>query len=282
MRFPIGSMTVGDVLDRGVRLFIARLPLLFGINFIVMIPVFAFSILQPFLLKSLVESAQSGRSPVAAFGALLGGAGGATLLYMLVLPIAVAATLTVTIREYLGQTVSVGDALGTAFRRFPALLGTGFIVWLLTLLGFMACCIPGIYVSVIYLFASQVVIAESTAGMTALNRSNSLVSGHWWRIFAVNALIFLISAVVQAMVLFPLGMLLPAQETVMTQSGPTFIFNTHNQIIHALVQIPFQVAFQAFHAVCTTLLYLDMRIRKEGLDLQIAAQQMGQGGTEAQ
>ena len=275
-------MTVGDVLDRGVRLFVGRLPLLFGINFIVMIPIFVLALVQPFLLKAMIESAQRGGSQAGAFGAFAGGTALALLLYVLILPIAVAATLTVTIREYLGQTVTVGEALGTAFRRFPGLLGTAFLVWILSVLGFMACCIPGIYMGVIYMFASQIVIAESTSGMPALNRSSSLVSGHWWRLFAVVFLVGIISAAVQWMVLIPLGFVLPAQETVMTQMGPTFIFNTRNQIIHALVQIPFQVVFQAFQAICITLLYLDMRIRKEGLDLQIAAQQLEQGEGQPQ
>lgn len=278
MRFPIGSMTVGDVLDRGVRLLIARLPLLFGINLIVMLPMFFFSLAQPFLLQSLMESAKDGEPSASAIIGFAGGGLAAFALYILFLPLAIAATLTVTIREYLGQTATIGDALGSAFRRFLPLIGTSFLVWLLTMLATLACCIPGIYVGVIYLFASQVVVAEAVGGMPALNRSSSLVSGHWWRIFAVSALVVVIATVVQMIVIMPLAIFLPPQEAVRTEAGMSVVINIKNQLIQAVAQMPLQVVFQAYQAVCTTLLYLDMRIRKEGLDLQIAAQQIEQGG----
>ncbi len=284
MRFPIGAMTVGDVLDRGVRLLIGRFALLFGINLIVLAPIHLMAVVQPYLLNSFIRGG-AGPNQEAFAQASLAMAGGylvAMLCHLLFMPIGVAATLTVTINEYLGRPTSLNDAMRTAFQHFFGLLGTSLLVGLLSAVGFAFCCVPGIYMWIIYLFASQVVVAEATSGMGALNRSNSLVSGHWWRIFGVVLLVGIISGVVQGIVVGPMAIFFPATEPIKTETGVTMIYHPHRQAIQALAQIPFAAAFHAFGAVCTTLLYLDMRIRKEGLDLQIAAEQMEHGGGEAQ
>ena len=35
MRFPLGEMTVGDILDRGLKLLFARLPVFYAVNLLV-------------------------------------------------------------------------------------------------------------------------------------------------------------------------------------------------------------------------------------------------------
>ena len=42
-------MTVGDILDRGVRLLVGRLPTIYAISLIVYLPLLAFQLAEPFL-----------------------------------------------------------------------------------------------------------------------------------------------------------------------------------------------------------------------------------------
>jgi hypothetical protein len=66
---------------------------------------------------------------------------------------------------------------------------------------------------------------------------------------------------------------LPAQELVATDAGPQTVINVRNQMIDTLVSSLLQILVQTYGAVCTTLLYFDLRIRKEGFDLELAARE---------
>ena len=67
MKFPIGAMTVGDVLDRGIKLLLARLPAYYLIDLIVAWP---FALIVQGLLAPLSLRA-SVRWITAAFGLML-------------------------------------------------------------------------------------------------------------------------------------------------------------------------------------------------------------------
>src|SRR5262249_22357332 len=47
MKFRIGEMTVGDILDRGLKLLFSRLGTFYTINLIVLLPVLAFQLAMP-------------------------------------------------------------------------------------------------------------------------------------------------------------------------------------------------------------------------------------------
>jgi hypothetical protein len=262
MRFPIGAMSVGDILDRGLRLLLARLPLLFSISLIVQLPALALQLLIP-----TVQGA-------AAAGAML-------LLMLLFLitaliltPIAQAVILYVVTQEFLDRPATLGQAFTFALSRFGSLLGSVILAGLITFVGVLLCVIPGIYLGVLYAFVSQVVVLESLSGMHALNRSKQLVTGFWWRVFGVIFLIQIVLGVVAGLVSFLLVMVFPYQELV---QGPDRFpvaasFDYSRYAVHTIVGGLIGVLFSAYLAVCTTLLYLDLRIRKEGFDLEMAAQ----------
>jgi hypothetical protein len=264
MKFPLGAMSLGDILDRGLKLLLGRFPLFFTISLLVQLPVI--------ILQMLVPAFQTG-----------GGSGGAliivaiALLSLLILtPISQAVILYVVAQEYIDRPATLGQAFSYALSRFGSLLGSVILAGLITFLGFLAFCIPGIYLGVLYSFVSQVVVLENLSGMNALNRSKQLVSGHWGRVFGVIFLIQIVIAVIGNLITFALGKVLPFQEIVPVAGGGPFQYvvtytsypNYHINIgVVALVN----VVLSAYLAICITLLYLDLRIRKEGFDLEMAA-----------
>jgi hypothetical protein len=176
-------------------------------------------------------------------------------------------------QEYIDQPVTLRQAINTSLNRFGPLLGSILLSGLLCFLGFLACGIPGIYLSIVYAFVAQVVVLEGLGGMDALNRSKQLVNGFWWRVFGVMFLIGLVAAVAANIVQYAIAAALPPYEIVRGPFGPTIAgFRFTNYAINVLVVQLVQVLFTAYSAVCITLLYLDLRIRKEGFDLEIEAQ----------
>src|SRR3954447_27023241 len=107
MKFPIGSMTVGDVLDRGLKLLFARLPLYYGISLMAMSPLILIQFAQPFFLNRLSQ----GGEPTPAFAI----AGLAVVLIVIALTVvlsqvAAAAIVKVVMNEYVDAPVSFSSA----------------------------------------------------------------------------------------------------------------------------------------------------------------------------
>lgn len=271
MRFPLGEMTVGDILDRGIKLLFARLPAFYLINLIVLSPVILLQLAFPFV----VDTTHGGRpvnplDPEVMFGNRAEGLL-ALLLTLLLQPIATAAMLHVVMEEYKGNRVGIGEAFAYAFSRFLPLLGASIVVGLMVGFGCLLCCLPGVYLGVIFAFTSQVVVLERLGVGDALSRSPALVSGYWWRVFGVLLIIIVINVIVQIAVGIPLGLLLPPEEIIPAENGIVMKFNPLNHVIVVLVSYFVGIIIQSYMAVAVILLYLDIRIRKEGYDLELAA-----------
>lgn len=260
MKFPIGAMSVGDVLDRALKLLLARLPLFYAINLVVMGPLILFQIATPFLADG---------DPVVLGVSSLG----VILLALVLAPIGTAATLHVVLEEFRGKSASLGGALGFALTRFVPLLGASILAGIIVTVGFLLCIAPGVYFAVSYIFVGQVVVAEGVGGGAALSRSKELISGHRGRVFGVIVLIYLAIFAVSAALGAGLQAVLPAQELVQTDGGIQVQGNPVNTVVDTLVSQLVQILFTTYLAVCTTLMYLDLRIRKEGLDLEMAAEE---------
>src|SRR5438105_3574573 len=105
-------MTVGDVLDRGLKLLLGRLPMYYAINLITTSPAIGLTLMLPFL-------ARPSANPDPQSALIMAGAG----LFVLVLTIigawiGAAAILRVVLNDFTGRPVSFGDAFSFALGRF--------------------------------------------------------------------------------------------------------------------------------------------------------------------
>jgi hypothetical protein len=273
MRFPIGAMSVGDILDRGLKVLLARLPTFYVINLIALSPLILLQLVQPGLESGAVQRGQSGPLADSSTVGVALGIGLATLVLTLILSqIGNAAVLHVIAQEFVDQRVGLGQAFRFAFHRFGRLLGAAILAGLTIGLGFLLCIAPGILFAIWYVFVSQVVVVEGLKAEKAMSRSKELTSGYRGRIFGILVLCLVIGIVFQASAGL-LQRVLPTQEIVQTNFGYTTVFIYRNYVINVLVIQLVNILVQTYLAVCITLLYFDIRIRKEGFDLELAAQQ---------
>jgi|GEM_PF-4466572 len=266
MRFPLGEMTVGDILDRGLRVLLARLPVFYALHLIVLFPLITVQVAAPLILFQGSDSRDVGAAMAFAVFGLF-----ALFISLILQPIATAAILHIVMEEYAGRRASLASALGFAVSRFLPLLGASILVGLLVLLGVFLCCIPGIYFWITYIFVGQAVVLEKLGVSEAFQRSQRLITGFWWRVFGVLLLVLIAQRIVQVGLEMGLSVALPPQEVIPTQNGEQIKVNPLNHIIDTLAAQLVAILFASYTAVCTTLLYLDLRIRKEGFDLELAA-----------
>jgi hypothetical protein len=149
--------------------------------------------------------------------------------------------------EVAGQDLGLEQSYRFGFARLGPILVVGILVGLATLLGLIVFIIPGIYIGVRLAVSIQALVVEGKRGTEAMRRSWDLVGGHWWHAAFTLLVAALLTGLVNAVITAPFS------------AGAWFI-----QGIAAAVATTVTLPFGALVGV---LLYLDLRARKERLDL---------------
>lgn len=251
-------LQVGEVLDAAVKVYRNRFRSLFKIGLVIATPLEIVSVLALLSLPDEVFEETAAGSVDAAAVAVVG------LIYALVFTgtlLVTAMTVKVISDSYLGRPADWRASLAAGVRKLPSLLWLDllFLAFLIAGLPFLA--VPTVYVYVAFSLCVPVLMLEGTPGARALHRSRRLVEGRWWPTAAALLAAFILTSVVSmffSFVGFDAGARL--DDTPMATVAGTVL-----TIISSSLVTPFT-------AVVTTVLYFDMRVRKEGLDLEQLAQ----------
>ena len=192
------------------------------------------------------------------------------LLYALALVVlnlvASAATVFIVSESYLGRPLSAREALHRATPYVGRILVCSLLMTLVVGLGFILLVVPGVILGVGLVLAIPAVVLEPGLSATAaLSRSWELTRGARWRIFGLG-LVLLVLLYVPVVALGGLAALM------LPRSGAMFDGSSSVGMIVALaiggiVQI---FIYPLFYCVLTVL-YYDLRVRKEGFDLELLA-----------
>ncbi len=171
------------------------------------------------------------------------------------------ATVRVVSEAYLGRTPLFGDAMRFAGGRFGTIFGANFMSGFLTVLATLALVIPGIVVACGYSVAAQAAALEAGSSSEALRRSWNLTKG-----FKLKALALGVVSVCLILVVYlgagVLGGLL---------AGVMGGLDTVLALFAACVSL---IIYPVISCVFT-LFYYDLRVRKEGFDLEMLSRQLG-------
>lgn len=179
-------------------------------------------------------------------GALIG-AIVALALGMILTPICTAVILYSAFQDMRGKKASLGEAINWALSRFLPLLLLGIIYMLGVLAGAIALVIPAFILMVMWAVAIPACVVEKTSPIDSLSRSSELTKGNRWQIFAI-IIIFSIVSFVGGQVVQGLGM-----------AGGIGLF--------VVVMVIWQGLIQAFYSVLMAVMYHDLRVTKEGGDV---------------
>ena len=162
------------------------------------------------------------------------------------------------LRQYLGRDISVGDSYRMAQGKFWNLLagGIGFVGILLgcAILILIIVGIPLVfYVSVSLIFYPQAILVEGKAPLDALGRSRRLVRGSWWRVFGILIVFWII---------------------ILSISIPAIIAWIFSPTAGVIVGFITGSVTTPIALIGDTLIYFDLRIRKEGYTLETMASEV--------
>jgi hypothetical protein len=175
--------------------------------------------------------------------------------------------LTKSVSEsYLGNEISVGQAYRFVLPKFLILILAGICVGLVVSLGFLLLVVPGIIFGLWFALTTPAIVVENLGATQGMSRSKALASGNLGKIFSVGFLVFLIS--------FVLSMSLNYAASLFTG----FLFSSNATLalsLDHLVTVAGNILVAPIGATAYILLYYDLRIRKEGFDLQMLADSIG-------
>jgi hypothetical protein len=149
--------------------------------------------------------------------------------------------------EVAGQDLNLEQSYRFGFARLGPILVVSILVGLATLLGLIVFIIPGIYIGVRLAASTQALVVEDKRGTQAMRRSWDLVGGHWWHAAFTLLVAGLITGVVNAVITAPF-------------SAGAWLVQGTAAAIATTITLP-------YGALVGVLLYLDLRARKEPLDL---------------
>ncbi|MEU0388883.1 glycerophosphoryl diester phosphodiesterase membrane domain-containing protein [Streptomyces chartreusis] len=303
---PLRPLGVGEILDGAVSTMRTYWRTVLGISLTVAVITEIIVVLFQGLVldDSSTEALNDPSATLSELGRAMGDAMlNSTVVFVISLVgtvIATALLTTVTSRAVLGKSVTIGEAWRDARPQVVKLFGliclllliTAGIVTVgtlpgiliaaagstgpgvaLTVLGVIGAGIVALWLMIRFSLASPALMLEKQGIKKAMSRSTKLVRGTWWRIFGIQLLATIIANVVASIIVIPFTFLAAALSgegvTGWLNSGGSglgwtfLIVSGIGAVIGSMITFPIT-------AGVTVLLYIDQRIRREALDLELA------------
>ena len=281
---PLG---VGDIVDRTITLYRGAPLVLASLAFL---PYVVFAIVAAlFGGAALISGGLAGLDPTRLTPQQLASLGGAFavvgLAAVVVFSAQAAALVDATAKLHLGRPATVRGSLAAGLRASARLIGAFIVAWILfvlvifvallvaflvsrlvdvgllqVLIG-LAAVVASVYVFVPFIELPAVVTLEGAGPVRAITRVWTLCAGARWRILGLLVLLIIFGVVISVIVAVPL---LFAQST-----SPTVVF-----VVQQVLNLVTSILWTPVTAGVFTILYYDLRVRKEALDLQLAAEAM--------
>ncbi|MET7735012.1 hypothetical protein ABZT02_27120 [Streptomyces sp. NPDC005402] len=303
---PLRPLGVGEILDGAVSTMRTYWRTVLGISLTVAVVTEVLVILLQGLVLNDSAGTEALNDPSASADELLHALGetmiGSTVVFLISLIGTVAATAlltTVTSRAVLGRPVTTGEAWRDARPQVPKLFGLIFLLLLITfgvlavgalpgilvaaagsngggialvILGVLGTGVVALWLMIRFSLASPALMLEKQSIVKSMSRSTKLVRGSWWRVLGIQMLAGIIANIVAAIVVIPFTFLAAALSgegvggfvNGTGDLGWTFlIISGIGSVIGSMITFPIS-------AGVTVLLYIDQRIRREALDLELA------------
>ena len=171
------------------------------------------------------------------------------ILSLFVIAPLIAAAMIQMLREVSeGHRLSAPQCLQAALDAFAPLFLAILFMAAGIAVGLAALFLPGIYLLIRWFFVAQCVVIEDKRGFDALARSGQLVRDNWWRVFAIVFLAQAVAAIPAILISVPME--------AAAKSADREVLRLAGDMLASIATAPFV-------AIVTTLLFYDLRARRE-------------------
>ncbi|HVK07130.1 MAG TPA: hypothetical protein VM490_26920 [Armatimonadaceae bacterium] len=262
--------TVWEIVDDAFDLYRERFALFASLAAMVYVPAFvAYNVFMASQYGELLTALRTpSTDPFALFGWYFRGLSLAVPLLGIAFLFNIATT-TVAVQDILaGDPVSLKSAFRQAFRRFFALLGVAFIAAIACTLGLCGAYIGAFFVLPLFVYTPQALLIEGKGVLGAERRSRDLASSNYGKTAGMLTLLtcvgMLLSLGFQAIVSSAFLAVPSTGSDVYAREVQQITVNLISNSVITLLLAPLP-------GIAFTLLYYDLRVRREGLDVEAEA-----------
>jgi hypothetical protein len=197
----------------------------------------------------------------------------------------------------LGKRLPMSEAVQRVLPRVPALFGVVVLEILVSLgaalpgiiLAIIAAAagVPGlavligigtavffVYVVIRVSLSAPALVLEGQRPVAALRRSSTLVRGSWWRIFGITLLVYVVGRLTGGLIGIPFSLLSGVS---LSGSDGSYTVHTAGLLWGAIGGIVSGTVSYPIISGSIAILYIDRRMRREGLDMTLARSVSGGG-----
>ena len=231
---------LGELVEDTWRLFMSNLGLFLPIAIVIIVPVdlAVLGVGYGELFKGYDSSPPAGQQVTAA-----------VLRYLVFQPLVTAAHIAAVMAPGRGERPTPWWSIARGMERWGSVLVVIILSALAIFAGFILLIVPGIYLGVALYFSTQAVVAEDRSPIEALRRSRELVRDQWWRVFGIGIVFSVMIGVV--------GGIIGALFSAIADGADSQAL----ALVGAMIADVFTIAFTALAA---TLVFFDLRTRREG------------------
>jgi len=152
------------------------------------------------------------------------------------------------------------------------ILGSGFLLCMLIIVGTLLCIIPGIYLGTVLTLVFPIMIFENTTFGYAFNRSFRLIKDNWWQTFGALFVVWIIVYFASMAIIAPLT-ILNFSNFFLHPKGGLHISSTITMITAVLEHL--SQVFYIIPLVTVSLCYFSLTERLDGFGLMDRINQLG-------
>jgi hypothetical protein len=255
-------LSIGEVLDVAFKLYFRNWAKFVGLVAVVVVPA---NVISGLVLASAADFAVDGKLYASANSSLTGSRIVIGLVTLIGILLSVAVAYRAVTEAYMGHEPAAGESVRFAFARLFSVLWVSILFVLGVGIGFILLIIPGIYLLVSWSVTLPVLMVEGIKGRKALGRSLSLIDTRWWQTFTILLVLVILISVIPSVIA---GLISDAIVGSSSSVGTIVVVTTVVGTIVRIITLPALVAG-------VTVLYFDLRVRKEGLDMSLMIEQLG-------
>jgi len=236
-------LVLGDVIVHWTEILLPELPYAAGMTLM----------LIRFLELLLIGPILAAPITIALSGRLLGREIGVAEAYKIILRNALPLFGTILLTAVIISAIFIGSAVVASSTMSTGSQSGSFLI----MIGAVLACVLWVR----YGFIAQTVVLESEGGFSAMKRSKHLVKGNFLKTFALLVLVFIALSLIAGIVSFGIDKALS-------------FLGEYGSLLSAGGSNVVSVLLEPLRMVAITLLYFDYRVRKEGFDLEILAEEL--------
>ncbi len=286
---------IGELFDQAIRLYRNNFLKFIGIIAIAEIPLQLLTLLINLsTFGKTIQSISAGQAPqgeeaLNQMMSLLGPGMGATLVvgilsFILVQGFAVAALTRAITGSFFGEETGIIDSyrkIGKAWQSlliafiFLILLDLVFLIWtIIPCIGwFTGLGILFFVNTVLWLLIAPIVVIEKRSGSQAIRRAWELSRKRFWWLLGYMLLLVVFSALIIQGPVTLVSTIFQSQMRASLNPGSLYASQV---IVQSLVSLLFSLLYQPLYSACAIMAYFDLRVRLEGFDLAMMANQSGE------